>query len=216
MITDFVNNDPRDVHSDRRMALAARMDMSGLDDPTSGAGRASGVEVRLPDLTAFYQDHADFVWRTLRRYGVPAASLEDAVQDVFVVAYNKLAGFEGRSTLKTWIFGIARRVARDYRRGGRASSIAVERLEALPDSSGWAGGSFEQLELARLLERALAAIEPEKREAFILVDIEELTIAEAAEVLRANPNTLYSRLRAARAEIEHAVSPLRSDPERKP
>lgn len=197
------------------MALAARMDMSGVDDPTPGAVRESGVEVRLPELTAFYQGHADFVWRTLRRYGVPAGSLEDAVQDVFVVAYDKLAGFEGRSTLKTWIFGIARRVARDYRHGGRSSTIPGERLEALVETTGWAGGSFEQLELARLLERALAGIEPEKREAFILVDIEELTIAEAAEVLGANPNTLYSRLRAARAEIERAVAPLRYESERK-
>jgi RNA polymerase sigma-70 factor, ECF subfamily len=191
--------------------LAARTAMPGLDDPNADVERRSGVQARLPELTAIYESNVDFVWRTLRRYGVPDASLEDAVQDVFVVAYDKLDGFQCRSSLKTWVFGIARRVARDHRRGGRAASIAVDRLEALVDVPGAGAASFEQLELARLLEHALSGVDAEKREAFILVDIEEMTIAEAAQALGANPNTVYSRVRAARAEIEHAIaSPRRS------
>jgi RNA polymerase sigma-70 factor (ECF subfamily) len=193
------------------MALAARIPMSGLDDPTPRPETESGVDLRVPELTALYEGHVDFVWRTLRRYGVPDCSLEDAVQDVFVVAYDKLGRFEGRSSLKTWIFGIARRIARDHRRGGRASSLASDHLEALVDTAGSGAASFEQLELARMLEHALSGIDPDKREAFILVDIEELTIAEAARALGANPNTVYSRLRAARAEIERVVARSRAD-----
>jgi RNA polymerase sigma-70 factor (ECF subfamily) len=150
------------------------------------------------------------VWRTLRRFGVPDSSLDDAVQDVFVVVHSKLEGFEGRSSLKTWVFGIARRVARNYRPAARSPTVG-ERLEALSESSVSAHeANVEQLDLARLLERLLGCLHPEKREAFILVEVEQMTILEAAEALGVNPNTVYSRLRSARAEIEQAMSRLRA------
>jgi RNA polymerase sigma-70 factor (ECF subfamily) len=145
------------------------------------------------------------VWRTLRRFGVPDSSLDDAVQDVFVVVHSKLDGFEGRSSLKTWVFGIARRVARNYRPAGCSAALGA-RLEALSESSLSAHeATVEQLDLARLLERLLGCLHPEKREAFILVEIEQMTIMEAAEALGVNPNTVYSRLRSARAEVEQAM-----------
>lgn len=155
-----------------------------------------------------YDQHIEFVWRTLRRFGVPECSLVDAAQDVFLVVYTKLGEFEGRSSLKTWIFGIARRVARDHRRRplGRSNS---ERLEALPGlcPSG-TEVPVEQLDAALLLERLLERLDPGKREAFILVEIEQMSVVEAAEALGANPNTVYSRLRAARSELAQALARL--------
>jgi RNA polymerase sigma-70 factor (ECF subfamily) len=162
-----------------------------------------------PDFGQVYDLHVDFVWRTLRRFGVPDAALDDALQDVFIVAYNKLGEFEGRSSLRTWIFGIARRVARDHRPAGRVLSVSGERLEALPELA-WSAQetTAEQVDAARLLERLLVDLHPEKREAFILVEVEEMTIVEAAEALGVNPNTAYSRLRAARSELEQALGRL--------
>ncbi len=169
-------------------------------------GEAAGAH---SDFGQVYDLHVDFVWRTLRRFGVPDASLDEAVQDVFVVAYNKLGEFEGRSSLRTWIFGIARRVARDHRPAGRVLSVSGERLEALPELA-WSAqeATAEQVDAARLLERLLVDLHPEKREAFILVEVEEMTIVEAAEALGVNPNTAYSRLRAARSELELALDRL--------
>jgi RNA polymerase sigma-70 factor (ECF subfamily) len=176
---------------------------------------SSGSEARgdpagaYSDFGQVYDLHVDFVWRTLRRFGVPDASLDDAVQDVFIVAYHKLGEFEGRSSLRTWIFGIARRVARDHRPAGRVLSVSGERLEALPELA-WAAqeATAEQVDAARLLERLLVDLHPEKREAFILVEVEQMTIVEAAEALGVNPNTAYSRLRAARSELEQALGRL--------
>jgi DNA-directed RNA polymerase specialized sigma24 family protein len=78
---------------------------------------------------AVYATYFDFVWTSLRRLGVAESSLDDAVQDAFLVVHRQFGGFDGRSRLKTWLFGIALRVARDHRRrihrkGG---------LESLPD-----------------------------------------------------------------------------------
>jgi RNA polymerase sigma-70 factor (ECF subfamily) len=163
------------------------------------------------DFSAVYRDEFDFVWRTLRRCGVLEASLDDAVQDVFLVVYTRLASFEGRSSLRTWVFGIARRVARDHRPSPRvgAEPVDAETLEALPEVEAKSPlATVEVAERARLLERLLASLTPEKREAFILVELEQMTVNEASEALGVNVNTLSSRVRAARSELEQALARL--------
>jgi RNA polymerase sigma-70 factor (ECF subfamily) len=170
------------------------------------------------DFAAVYHDHFDLVWRTLRRYGVPEASLDDAVQDAFLVVHTRLASFEGRSSLRTWIFGIARRVARDHRPSPRAYADAVEAdtLEALPDVDTKSPlASLEAIEDARLLEGLLAGLAPDKREAFILVELEQMTVLEAGQALGVNPNTMSSRVRAARREIGQALARLEAQRERR-
>src|SRR4051812_45143312 len=82
-------------------------------DPTGPQARPP------PSFDAIYEEHFDFVWRSVGRLGVDAAAVEDAAQDVFVIAHRRLAGFEGRSSVKTWLFGIALRVSRDHRRSAR-------------------------------------------------------------------------------------------------
>ncbi len=193
------------VHSDKSMAPAAETERV----TSSGKGRAGGATGSGlgSDFGQLYDLHVDFVWRTLRRFGVPDAALDDAVQDVFIIAYHKLGEFEGRSSLKTWIFGIARRVARDHRPSGPVVAVPTDRLEAVEGCASLEA-TAEQLEISRLLEQMLARLPVDKREAFILVELEQMTIVEAAEALGQNPNTVYSRLRAARAELEQAVARL--------
>jgi RNA polymerase sigma-70 factor (ECF subfamily) len=158
----------------------------------------------LPDFDAVYEEHFAFLWRTLRRYGVPEAAMDDAIQDAFLVVHSRLATFEGRSSLRTWIFGIARRVARDHRRS-RPEWASTDVLEALPDDSSTPLAALEAVERARLLERLLAGLVAERREAFILVKLEEMTILEAGEALGVNANTIYSRVRTACRELEEAL-----------
>src|SRR5262245_8429480 len=81
------------------------------------------------DFAEVYEEHFTFVWKSLRRLGVPPASVDDAAQDVFVVVHRKLETFEGRSSLKTWLFGIAHLIALGYRK-----RPAVPRTEAGPDA----------------------------------------------------------------------------------
>src|SRR5687768_15277156 len=63
-----------------------------------------------------YRAHFGFVWRTLRALGVPSAALDDGAQEVFVVVHRRLAEFEGRASVKSWLFAIARGVAANQRR----------------------------------------------------------------------------------------------------
>ncbi len=77
---------------------------------------------RTLDFEAIYDEHFDFVFRNVRRLGVPDAHVDDAVQEVFLVVHRRLAEFEGRSSVKTWIFGVLARVAADHRRSIRRKS----------------------------------------------------------------------------------------------
>ena len=103
-------------HSDVMMTATA----AGAAPATAGLEDESGVRQRAerPALVfeEVYAQHFDFVWRTARRLGVGDLHVDDVVQDVFVVVHRKLAGFEGRSSLKTWLYAITRRVVSDHRR----------------------------------------------------------------------------------------------------
>jgi RNA polymerase sigma-70 factor (ECF subfamily) len=165
------------------------------------------------DFDAVYKEHFDFVWRTLRRYGVPEASIDDAIQDAFLVVHARLASFEGRSSVRTWMFGIARRVARDHRPSARAKADAqdADTLETLPDLASKSPlATLEAIERARLLESLLAGLAPNQREAFVLVELEQMTILEVARALGVNSNTISSRVRAARQELEQALNRMQA------
>src|SRR4051794_8847745 len=78
-------------------------------------------ESRAParDQAAFrslFDEHAPHIWRAVRNLGVRDADVEDVCQEVFVVVHRKLPTFEGRSSVRTWIYGIALRVVADYRK----------------------------------------------------------------------------------------------------
>jgi RNA polymerase sigma-70 factor (ECF subfamily) len=166
------------------------------------------------ELAQLYAEHFPFVWRSARRLGVPLSAVDDAVQDVFLVAHRKLAEFEGRSSLRTWLFGITRKVARDYRPARSSDGRETADLDALPASDSGPLVQAERAQSAKLLQALLNELDEERREAFILVDLEELSVPEAAEALSVNLNTLYSRVRAARQDLKSALSRLRARNER--
>ena len=159
------------------------------------------------DFTALYEGHFDFVWRSVRRLGVVDALLDDAVQDVFVVVHRRLHDFEGRSTVKSWIFGIARRVAKDYRRRASRKDRGKVPADGLADLRELGPAELAQRAEARqLLYNMLDGLDEQKREVFVLAELEEMTVPEIAEAIGANVNTVYSRLRAARRAFEQQVT----------
>jgi RNA polymerase sigma-70 factor, ECF subfamily len=173
---------------------------SGVREATSRAG------VTFDDV---YEESLDFVWRSLQSLGVRSETLDDAVQDVFLVVHRRLADFEARSSVRTWVFGIAIRVARDHRRRHQRKG-GLAPLHA--DIADYGPGPYEDAERSEAL-RALAAvldlIDENKREVFVLSEIEELSAPEMAAVLGANVNTIYSRIRAARRAFDDAVLRVR-------
>ena len=168
------------------------------------------------DFLAVYDTYVDFVWRTARRLGVDAGSIDDVVQETFLVVHRRLATEQIRS-LRGWLYGIAVAVVRNHRRTLRRKSPHLGRGADFPMSpdelADGAKGPFDmarEAEASRLLHELLAKLDDEKREVFVLVELEELTVPEVAEALDVNPNTVSSRLRLARAEFEEAARRYRA------
>lgn len=165
-----------------------------------------------PDPRAFadlYAQGFQGVWRLLRRLGLPASALDDATHDVFVIAWRRLGDFQGRSALRTWLMGIAVRVASDYRRGQRALEPLPDELRSTDDPERAAREREAGRQVLALLER----LRPERREVFVLMELEEYSAPEVAEALGLNLNTVYTRLRAARQDFNEQVASLqRSSP----
>ena len=168
------------------------------------------------DFDAVYEDQVEFVWRTVRRMGVRAADADDVVQDVFVIVHRRLSEFEGRAQLKTWVFKILLHVVRHYWRthqrkpGDRAGENVTEMQGLMADHEAGPAASLERVEALRILDRLLTGLDQDKREVFVLAEIEQMTAAEIAEIVEANPNTVASRLRAARQDFEKALARFRA------
>jgi RNA polymerase sigma-70 factor (ECF subfamily) len=157
------------------------------------------------DFEAIYEAYFGLVWRNLRRLGVPEATAEDAAQDVFLAIHRRLADFEGRSSLRTWIFGFVLRVARDHRRRDARKGGAEPLPESLPDRSPGPLDRLEQSEGLRLLDDLLATLDDDRRAVFVMGEIEQMTAPEIAEALAVKLNTVYSRLRLARRDFEREI-----------
>lgn len=155
-----------------------------------------------------YRAHFAFVWRSARRLGVRDASLDDVVQEVFVVVHRRLADFEGRSSLKTWLFGITLRVARDHRRSARRKDSDAPPVDpdTLRTSAAGPGDDAEKAEAVRLLHALLDELPDERREVFVMAELEQMAMPEIAEALGINLNTAYARLRVARREFEQGLA----------
>jgi RNA polymerase sigma-70 factor (ECF subfamily) len=182
----------------------------------SGSWDRPGVGEKT-DLRALYDAHFAFVWRNLRRLGVPADQMEDAAQEVFLVVHRRWDSFDSSwSSVQTWLFGIVLRVAQNERRSQRRRVARLvpandhHPIDAVASESASPSELVVKHEAARMLEEALEALSENERAIFVLVDIEQMPVPEAAEALALNLNTAYGRLRTARAEFQKIVRRLRA------
>lgn len=193
-------------------------------DASSGEMAPSNSSPRLrPPLPRFddvYEQTFDFAWRSARRLGVGTGSIDDVVQDTFVVVHRRLPEFEGRSSLKTWVFGILLRVVSDHRRTLRRKGGLAElpHEDLLASAEAGPAEALEKTQAAALVNRLLEELDDDKRAVFVLAELEEVPAPEIAEVLGVPTNTVYSRLRAAREAFDKALvrhrARERSDAER--
>ena len=181
---------------------------AGLAAPTPQMPAVAHVmkpALEVPSFDDVYEAHFAFVWRVLRTFGVAEAALEDAAQDVFVVVHRRLAEFEGRAAVTTWLFAIARRVAGTHRRRATRDT----RTEPLQDDELVAPiDTFAALSRAQAVATVLAILDTmddDKRTVFALVELEQMSVPEVAKLLELNLNTTYSRLRIARQHFEARV-----------
>jgi RNA polymerase sigma-70 factor (ECF subfamily) len=177
-------------------------------EPSISSGGRTGLAAEITNLREIYVEYFHGVWRNLRRLGVPDAVLDDAVQDVFLVVHRRYAEFARRSSLKTWIFGIVLHVAKDYRRATRRHAARTERYAQSVDNVSYGDDPAElaeRREAVRLLHTILEKLGYEERAVFVLVELEELSLREAAAACSLSLATCQRRLQNARIAFDAAL-----------
>jgi RNA polymerase sigma-70 factor (ECF subfamily) len=160
-------------------------------------------------FTVLVERHGAALYRFLVPLVGDAAVAEDALQDAFAAVWRHAGTFRGASSGRTWLYTIARhavthRLRRHENRPGFAESL--ESLEDLGDAAGWGDPSSGDRVMAALedrdrVQKALATLSPEDRELLALVDVEELSVKEAAEAVGVGVAALKSRLHRARLRL---------------
>jgi len=157
-------------------------------------------------MRTLLDEHFDFIWRSLRRFGLTADHADDAAQQVFVVASRKLDVIRPGSE-RSFLFGAALRVSSDLRR-----SAAYRREIAHPDpGADLPGGSrpdelLENHRARAALDAVLDEMDLELRTVLVLYELEEMSSPEIASLLAIPVGTVASRLRRARDDFRARVS----------
>jgi RNA polymerase sigma-70 factor, ECF subfamily len=156
-------------------------------------------------LRATAQTEFDFVWRSLRRLGVPGSLVDDAAQQVFVVFSNRIADVAPERE-RSFLFSVARRVASQTRRAANARRRADDvDVATAPDSAPNPEVLVDRKHRREYLDSLLDQLVPDLRAVLILYEGEGLTMVEIADLLGLPAGTVASRLRRARERFEHAV-----------
>jgi RNA polymerase sigma-70 factor (ECF subfamily) len=180
--------------------LLRRRTLAADDSPPRAAATVEGL----------FRDYGAFAWRVLRRLGVAERDVDDVCQEVFVTVHRRLPSFEGRSPAQTWLYGICVRTAADYRKRAvhRREVVVREPYVGAIDANQESDTALR--EARATLDRILDALDDEKRAVFVLFEIEELSMTEVAIAVGCPLQTAYSRLHAARRDVEATMHRLRA------
>jgi RNA polymerase sigma-70 factor, ECF subfamily len=157
--------------------------------------------------------HLGFVWRYLGGLGVPQASVDDAAQQVFLIAAGKIASIEpGRE--RSFLVGTAHGVAANLRRSNerRREVHGDVALSSRADHSPDPEQNVEAREAAAILDTFLASLPEELRSVFMLFELEGMTMASIAETLNVPQGTVASRLRRAREDFHEMARRVQAGP----
>jgi RNA polymerase sigma-70 factor, ECF subfamily len=172
----------------------------------AGAEQPGSVAVNALAFEQLYAQYFEFVWRSLRMLGVEQAALADVSQDVFSAVARQLSSFEGRSSLRTWVFGIAQHMASNHR---RRRARKLDRLQPLTDAHPGSEPSphahAEGREAADLIVRFCAELEESRRAVFVLGLLEGVPALEIAALLELPLNTVYTRMHALRQALKRRL-----------
>lgn len=184
---------------------------SSRTEPRVSTTRTAEAAARLRDIVV--AQHA-FIWRTMRRFGVPDGRVDDAVSRVFDVLARRLAEIPMNKE-QAFLLNVCVRVASEFRRA-EARRVRLEQpiREAFAEEEVRSVPSPEDLldrkQARAALSAALDELTPELRAVLVLHELEQMTMAEIAEALGVPPGTVASRLRRARVEFEDAAVRTRS------
>lgn len=176
------------------MGLGADIDVVALKRGDRGA------------LDAFYRRFARLVLDRVRRLGGPSIDAEDVAHEVFIVAFRRLDTFRDDGSLSAWLFGVTRRVvANARRRAAIRRVVGLDQIAEPPNPGPTAEDEVGQRWRRQMVLAALDRLSSAHREVLVLVDFEDLSTAEAAEILNVSVGTVYSRLHYGRHAFANAL-----------
>jgi len=190
--------------------MSARTSAAG--SPTTELGSISHASACVSEVLSFprvYQKYFDFVWTSARSLGVGPDTVDDVVQEAFIVINDRLHTLREPAALRSWIYGIVRRTVLAQIRAQRTrdaytqkyseDSTQAHRLLTPSDIA-------DQSAQSKLLWSLLDRLDESKREIFVMAELAELTMPEIAQALDIPIGTASSRLRAARKAFELALA----------
>lgn len=163
-------------------------------------------------LGRLYDRYALDVWRVARRVLGDGADADDVVHAAFLDLRRIAGAFDGRTSCRNWLRGIAVRLALRQRRGKGRFHRMLESLGQTMVRRGVRRNPEREAsdnEELRILQRAIARLQPKQRAAFVLVELEEMTSEEAAKALDVPAGTVRTRLFKARRALRAALDPAR-------
>jgi RNA polymerase sigma-70 factor, ECF subfamily len=172
-------------------SFSARPGPTLAEAPREDLGEAASAEQA-------YQLWKERVWRFACRLGVPNEQLEDATQDVFAAVFRRWNDFRGQSSRRTWVLGFVPRVASSYRRRQRRPAEPAREptsegaLAAVPSAADDPFESTARQEAKRLVSSFLDGLPEINRQLFVLVELEDTSVVEAAAILELGPRRAYN------------------------
>jgi RNA polymerase sigma-70 factor (ECF subfamily) len=179
-----------------------------LDEPAPGEDERLTTDPSR--LRALVDAHFDFIWRSLRRLGLQAPDADDATQRVFWIAARKIDRIEaGRE--RAFLFGTACHVARDVKRAShRRKEDLSDGIDVVEDGQASAEELVDRGKARAALDRALDSMPIDVRAAFVLFELEEMSVPAIALLLAVPVGTVASRLRRGRELFHAAVARFRA------
>jgi RNA polymerase sigma-70 factor, ECF subfamily len=165
---------------------------------------AAHHEARLVPLV---RAHLPFVWRFLRRLGLSPEDADDVAQETFLVAVNKLDRIETGQE-RSFLFGVAVRIAsrsRRSRRSREARTMDDHDVDACRSPDLATDELIARKEAREVLDEILSEMTPPLRTAFVLFELEEMTMVEIAALTDTPAGTVASRIRRAREQFQAAA-----------
>jgi len=165
------------------------------------AKRVAPPEVDRARLAQIFSAHHASVWRALRRRGLPADAAEDATQETFVLAAERLPDIQSGSE-RAFLIGTALRLARTLGR----KTVRWELDEDMDQRFSGVRDTDETRADIQLCDLVLSKVDPDLAEVFVLYELEGLTSPEIAQLLEIPLGSVASRLRRAREQFRAAAA----------
>lgn len=160
---------------------------------------------------ALFASTCQHITHQAARMRVPTYAIDDVVQDTYLIAFRRLPEFRGTAALRHWLSSILKNVVRNYfrqqRRRGRGEALSSEVVDPsqLVDGSPGPDELVSSHQTAQAVRNAMKRLDRAQANVFQSVELEGSTVAEIANETSTKPQTVYSRLKAARRVFRRAM-----------